>query len=150
MYTQGKDSYAKAYVEILEIIKNMDKKSREKIPMALIDFFEENKDTSYEFDIDVNKNEIISSKTIDLLALIELKYLTDGKDKKLLEKDLINNDKRNEQEARLKYNINNLFEPNKNIIKKEMEKNENAVAVKEDTIILKIFNWFKKIFKIEK
>ena len=150
MYTQVKDSYAKAYVEILEIIKNMDKKSREKIPMTLINFFEENKDTSYKFDIGVNKNEIFSSRTIDLLALIELKYLTEGKDKELLEKELINNDKRKEQEARLKYNINNLFEPNKKIIKKEMEQDESAIAFKEDTIILKIINWLKNIFRIKK
>ena len=156
MYTQVKDSYANAYVEILEIIKNMDKKSREKIPMSLISFFEENKDDSYEFELDVNKNEIFSSKTIDLLTLIEVKYLTTGKDRELLEKALIENDKRNEQEAREKYNLNNLFESNKKITRKEVEQPEvyenveNSVVVKKDSIFIKIVDWFKNIFKIKK
>ena len=156
MYTQVKDSYAKAYVEILVIIKNMDKKNREKIPMSLINFFEENKDDSYEFKLDENKNEIFSSKTIDLLTLIEVKYLTTGKDRELLKKAIIENDKRNEQEAREKYNINNLFESNKTIISKEVEQTEvsenieNSVVVKKDSIFTQIVDWFKNIFKIKK
>ena len=49
MYVQKNDTYAKAYVEILEIIKHMEQKYRDKIPIKLLKFFEENKDSSYEY-----------------------------------------------------------------------------------------------------
>ena len=50
MYVQKNDTYAKAYVEILEIIKHMEQKYRDKIPIKLLKFFEENKELEWDLE----------------------------------------------------------------------------------------------------
>lgn len=46
----------KAYVEILEVLKYIRKEELDKIPKKELEFFEQNKDTAYEFKFDENKN----------------------------------------------------------------------------------------------
>ena len=45
------DKYAKAYTEVLEIIKYLPKNEYDKIEKEKINFFEDNKDNSYKFSI---------------------------------------------------------------------------------------------------
>lgn len=144
MYVQKNDTYAKAYVEILEIIKHMEQKYRDKIPIKLLKFFEENKDSSYEYDLNEIKekqNEIFSQKTIELLAMLELKYLANETEKELLKEALEENDKIYQAELREKYNPDTLF-------KNKVETLENSVAMLEHkkSIFTKIKNWFKRTF----
>lgn len=144
MYVQKNDTYAKAYVEILEIIKHMEQKYRDKIPIKLLKFFEENKDSSYEYDLNEIKekqNEIFSQKTIELLAMLELKYLANETEKELLKEALEENDKIYQAELREKYNPDTLF-------KNKVETLENSVAMVEHkkSIFTKIKNWFKRTF----
>ena len=51
MELQKTDSYARAYVEILEIINHMEEKYKKKIPYKLLDFFEKNKASDYNFQL---------------------------------------------------------------------------------------------------
>lgn len=146
MNSQENDTYAKAYVEILEIIKHMEQKYREKIPVKLIEFFEENKDDSYCYDLSKvteNQSKVFSQKTIDLLAMLELKYLANETERKILEDALKENDKIYQTELREKYNPDNLF---KNKISK-VETVTNSVDMVEykESILTKIKNWFKRI-----
>ena len=106
------DTYAQAYVEILEIIRNMEQHYKDKIPAKLIEFFEENKDSNYQYNIDesiVNQNMAFSQKTIDLLAMLELKYLATETEKELLQDALNKNEIKYQEELREKYNPNNIF-----------------------------------------
>lgn len=144
MYVQKNDTYAKAYVEILEIIKHMEQKYRDKIPIKLLKFFEENKDSSYEYNLNEIKekqNEIFSQKTIELLAMLELKYLATETEKELLKEALEENDKIYQAELREKYNPDTLF-------KNKVETLENSIAMVEHkkSIFTKIKNWFKRTF----
>ena len=144
MYVQKNDTYAKAYVEILEIIKHMEQKYRDKIPIKLLKFFEENKDSSYEYNLNEIKekqNEIFSQKTIELLAMLELKYLANETEKELLKEALEENDKIYQAELREKYNPDTLF-------KNKVETLENSIAMVEHkkSIFTKIKNWFKRTF----
>ena len=144
MYVQKNDTYAKAYVEILEIIKHMEQKYRDKIPIKLLKFFEENKDSSYEYNLNEIKekqNEIFSQKTIELLAMLELKYLATETEKELLKEALEENDKIYQAELREKYNTDTLF-------KNKVETLENSIAMVEHkkSIFTKIKNWFKRTF----
>ena len=138
MYVQKNDTYAKAYVEILEIIKHMEQKYRDKIPIKLLKFFEENKDSSYEYNLNEIKekqNEIFSQKTIELLAMLELKYLATETEKELLKEALEENDKIYQAELREKYNPDTLF-------KNKVETLENSIAMVEHkkSIFTKIKN----------
>ena len=144
MYVQKNDTYAKAYVEILEIIKHMEQKYRDKIPIKLLKFFEENKDSSYEYNLNEIKekqNEIFSQKTIELLAMLELKYLATETEKELLKEALEESDKIYQAELREKYNPDTLF-------KNKVETLENSIAMVEHkkSIFTKIKNWFKRTF----
>ena len=59
---------------------------KDKIPVKLIKFFEENKDSNYKYNIDKineNQNMAFSQKTIDLLAMLQLKYLATEEEKEL-------------------------------------------------------------------
>lgn len=101
------DTYAQAYSEILEVIKNMEQPYKDKIPVKLINFFEENKDSNYQYNI--NQNIAFSQKTIDLLAMLQLQYLANEEEKKLLKNNLAKNDIKYQTEMRKKYNLDNLF-----------------------------------------
>ena len=49
------NQYAKAYTEILEILKYLPKKEYEKIPQSKIEFYEENQDKNYTYQFDITK-----------------------------------------------------------------------------------------------
>ena len=143
------DTYARAYVEILEIINNMEQYYKDKIPVKLIKFFEENKDINYQYNIDKineNQNMTFSQKTIDLLAMLQLKYLANEDEKKILKDALKKNEIKYETEMRRKYNSDNLFK-NKNLnITKDSYESENSntefVKVKDKNLLLRIFDIF--------
>lgn len=142
------DTYAQAYVEILEIIRNMDQDYKDKIPKKLLDFFEKNKDSSYKYNIDEineNQNVAFSQKTIDLLAMLELKYLATETEKELLKQALDENDKKYQTELREKYNPDKLFK-NKATKVEIIIENSTAMIEHKESIFTKIKNWFKRTF----
>ena len=141
------DTYEKAYVEILEIIKKLEQQNKDKIPTELIDFFETNKDSNYIFSLDnINSNQRISfsQKTINLLAMIELKYLADDNEKKILEKALIENEKKYQEELRQKYNPDKIFKDKE--IPEETTEKDVAMVEHKESIFTIIKNWFKRTF----
>lgn len=146
MELQKTDSYAKAYVEILEIINNMGKEYKKKIPSKLLDLFEENKDLDYSFQL--NGRQIFSDKTIGLLAMLESKYLANDDEKELLNKALAENEDNYQKELREKYNPDNLFQ-NK-IDKVEIVENPVVMVEYKESIIKKIKNWVKRTFNKKK
>lgn len=50
------DNYAKAYAEVLHLLKGFDKKDVEKIPTELIEYFRNNAKKEYKCDFDYTKN----------------------------------------------------------------------------------------------
>lgn len=145
MDLQITSTYAKAYVEILEIISYMGQAYKKKIPSKLLNFFEENKDFGYEYNLEsLNLNSSFMNETLIILALIEQKYWASNKEQEILGQALKENEKKYQEDLREKYNTNNLF---KNKVSK-VETVENSVAMVEykESIFTKIKNWFKRIF----
>lgn len=147
MELQKTDSYAKAYVEILEIINHMGENYKKMIPSKLLKFFEENKDSNYFYDLSKSKDDnmqIFSNETIGLLSMLESKYWAKDDEKKILNEALLENEKKYQEYLREKFNPDNLFR------KKELEVEtvENSVAMVEykESILTKIKNWFKRTF----
>ena len=148
MESQMTDSYAKAYVQILEIIKHMGDEYINKIPKKLMDFFEENKDKNYTFKLEEpkeNTEQIFSKETLGLLAMIESKYWATPEEKEILDKALAENEKKYQEEMREKYNPDNVFKNKETKVEKlsETEKTTKITEYKE-SIFTKIKNWFKR------
>lgn len=68
-----------AYSEVLEVLNSMDKKYIDKIPVKLIEHFKANSNGNYESHLKLGvplKEQKLSKKTLDILALLNLKYWT--------------------------------------------------------------------------
>ena len=148
MKLQKTDSYAKAYVEILEIINHMGENYKKMIPSKLLKFFEDNKDLNYFYDLSKSEDDnmqIFSNETIGLLSMLEYKYWANDNEKKILNDALIENEKKYQEELRKKYNPDKLFK-NKSSKVETVKKSVNMVEYNE-SILIKIKNWLKRIFQ---
>lgn len=152
-------SYAKAYVEILEIINYMGEEYKKKIPTKLLNYFEENKDSNYVYQLEKHKDkdiQIFSTETIGLLSMIEYKYWTKDNEKELLTNALIENEKKYQGYINEKYNPDKIF--NKNSIKtnlsddksEDIVKNKGEMIEYKESFFHKIRNWFKNLFSKNK
>ena len=145
-----------SYVEILEILKYMDKIYVDKIPKKLIEFFEENKANNYKFKYDsaveLGKQNL-NDNTLALLAMLNLNYWCESEEHK---KELIarynDNEQKYQEELHKKYNPDNIFKNNKRqeYAKENSKLNHiNALAeIKKETLFDKTITFFKKLFKI--
>ena len=101
--------------------------------------------------INENQNIAFSQKTIDLLAMLQLKYLANEEEKELLKDTLDKNDIKYQTEMRRKYNPDNLFKNKNSDISKNNFENENdntaLVEVKEKSLLQRIFDTIKNFFR---
>lgn len=145
-------AYAKAYKEILEIIKYFPQEEYVKIPKEIIEFYQENMDKDYEFkinpEIDISKQNI-SPETNAIIVNLFLDYYANEEQKVKIKKILDLNQQKAEEAKREKYNPDNIF---KNVNKYE-KNNEEMFENKANMAIIEyqesFFTRFKKfIFKI--
>ena len=132
--------YSKAFSQLSEIIKNMKKELREKIPSDIIDAVEKAKDENYIFkcnpDIPLNQQDLFP-ETKSLLSIIYSDYLCDeSKRKKWMEYDRFEAEIL--EKIKKSKNSNEIFNNNANKSKEQVVSNTNLV-VKE--------KWYVKIFK---
>ena len=139
MIQEKKILYKKAYVELLELIKNLSKQEQNKIPKQIIDYLEKNKDTNYIFRIDENKEILEQEYMVETKALIV----------KLYEKFLV---LENEKELWKKYDricFNKIEEEKRNKYPVDIFKNENNFDKENNNttsiIIYQEKSFFKKI-----
>ena len=144
---QTTTAYTKAYVEILEIINYMGKSYKEKIPKKLLTFFEENKDSNYEYKLKhLDSNNVFLKETLIILALIEKKYWATDDEKRILNQALKENEKKYQEYVKEKYNPDNVFKKQNSKVEK-VEDSTSIVEYKESSIFAKIKNWLKKFLK---
>ncbi len=156
-----KEDYAKAYTELLEILKYFSKESLEKLPKENIEMYNLEKDKSYNFtynkELELDEQNI-SKLTIILIANLYIQYLASDeernaikeRDKKELEflenqkREMYNPDKifENRKEVRVKDNI-------ENIDKIEQNENVSLSVVKKQNIFIKIIEKIKLKFRIK-
>ena len=108
-----KQENKEAYVEVLEILKHMDKKYVDKIPDELIDFFNKNASKEYEFSLDKTipfEEQVLKDDTINILAMINYNYwCEDEEHKRYLLNKYNENELKYQEELKKKYNTDNLF-----------------------------------------
>ena len=136
------EACAKAYKEVLEIIKYFPEKEYNKIPKEKIDFFKQNMDSNYKFSIDpkieLSKQNISKEANAIIVALYEDYYATE-RERKNIEEILRLNELKNEQKKRKKYNPNIIFKTKKNNEKREIVEYKENIFTKIKKCIIKIF-----------
>lgn len=141
-----------AYVEILEVLKRIDRRFIEKIPHGLIDFFEKNKSEEYYFKYDDKKTlkeQNLNDITLSLLAMLNLNYwCEDEEHKEELLKLYVENEKRYQDELSEKHDLDNIFKKNniENDLKENIIQEKVALTDYRESIFKKIINKIKAIF----
>lgn len=131
--------------EVYQILNLIPKDKYYKIPKKIVDIFDKYKNNKIELKIDMSKSfadQNLNQKTKDIMFAIALDYwLTDEERKKSIEKM-----KLNEEKAKEKYNVENIFkEKSKRVVQNEKEDNKKLIAKKE-TFLQRIFNKIKQFF----
>ncbi|MBQ3415016.1 MAG: hypothetical protein IJH39_06670 [Clostridia bacterium] len=150
--------FAEASAEVNEILKYFPKSKVEKIPLKLRGFFEKSASRDYIVKIDSNKTldkqENIKEKTKDLMTIIYRNYWCNEEERKELDKKLIENDIKYEEELKKKYNPNDIFKNNveekkiENNQEKEAGERENNLNIVEqkESIFKRLINKIRNIF----
>ena len=145
--------FAEASAEIDEILGYMPEEYVNKVPIKLREFFKKVKVKDYISNIDPNKllnEQDLKNKTRTLITVLYRNYWCSPEEKAELDKKLIENQKKYDEELREKYNPDNIF--------KKKEKDEEIKEVEETRLVAYeektwykraidfISNIFKKIF----
>ena len=118
-----------------------------KIPYEIRKAIHEEKNKNYNWTYDESKNlneQNIDRKTIAILSYLNMEYLLDEEQKKLMEELHKFNEKNIEKEKLEKYNSDGIFENNTKYEKKEKVA---LIEVKENKWYEKMFSFIKKIIK---
>ena len=142
--------YANAYTEVYEILNCLDKDEYNKIPVELIEVFEENRNLDYEYEInqeqDLTKQPMLIETKAILLNIFRDYLATPEQNKKI--KQWLQMDREYlDQQKRKKY-PGNMFKDN---IKKECNTHKEETLlpaeIKKQSFIKKIFDKIKSILK---
>ncbi len=142
--------YANAYTEVYEILNYLNKDEYNKIPVELIEVFEENRNLDYEYEIneeqDLTKQPMLIETKAILLNIFR-DYLATPEQSQKIKQWLQADREYIEKQKQEKYS-SNVFENNG---KKEcnIDKTENLlpIEIKKKSIFQKIINKIKMIFK---
>ena len=144
-----------AFTEVNEIIKLMPEELVNRIPSKFREMIQEERDRNYIPDIkEPLENCKLKEETIIILGLMYRDFLCSPEERKKLQekdaKELQEVKKAIEEEARQKYNPEDLFKNKKNEEKvpyKEETEEKSMTIVQEEKWYQKIFNIIKNIFK---
>lgn len=142
------NEFAEASAELIEILKYIPKTEVEKIPLKLRGFFEDVSKPNYNVRIDPQKpleEQDLKEKTKDLITVIYRNYWCTEEEKRILDKQLLENDKKYEEELRKKYDPDKLFEKKPKV--QENEDTKELIKYEKHGIIYKLFSWIRRIFK---
>lgn len=147
------DNYAKAYKEIVEILKYVPEESVNKIPKEMRDIFEVEQLKTYDFKIDTEKSfeeqELLEETKAILANIFRDYWATDYQKQRIIEKEMQDREEW-ERQKREKYNLDNIFKNRQqNInVQENLNKNYNSnlpVEVKKQNIFQRLLSFIKKL-----
>lgn len=147
------NTYARAYKEVLEIIKHFPEDEYLKIPSEKIEFYKKNMDKNYTFkinpEIDLAKQNISKEANAIIITLFRDYYATE--EQKIKIKEILDlNQIQEEQEKRKKYNPDDIFK-NKNKQQKqsmEITKTNTQLIEYRETFFTKFKNFVFRLLHI--
>ena len=143
------DRNACAYKEIYEILKIFPQELVSQIPQETINFFHNNMDKNYEYDISVDTfdGQTMLEETKAILTILFRDYwATPVQREKILNYENSARDKL-EEETRMKYNPDNIFKKKNSQDNVEKHIEETAMVEYKESIFKKIINKILNIFK---
>lgn len=145
------NEFAEASAEINEILGYLPTEYVEKIPAKLREFFDKAKKEGYVSKIDPYKQldeQELKPKTKTLLTVIYRNYWCNEEERAELDKILIENDKKYEEELREKYNPDDIFQK-KEIVEEKIETIQSNLPaeIKKESFVKKLFNYIKGLFR---
>lgn len=145
-----RDEYGEAAVEVLDILDNTNKEDVAKIPLNFIKFLVDNASEDYVVNFDHSKpiSELnIKEKTREILGIIYINWWCDNNQKEQYKKQIEEQEKREQEELREKYNPNNIFKNKKSAkisdeIQEEVNSKNEALAIvnNKENIFKRIIN----------
>jgi len=152
------DNYAKAYKEIVEILKYVPEESVNKIPKDMRNIFEAEQLKTYNFKIDTEKSfeeqELLEETKAILANIFRDYWATDYQKARIIEKE--NQDREEwERQKREKYNPNDIFKnrnttTNDNNISQDIQEQLNEEYNKNLPIEAKKQNIFQRLLRFIK
>ena len=142
--------YSIAISQTLEILSHTKKEDVDKIPIKFLNFLKENASKTYISSLDFSKpleEMSLSSKTIGILSIINRKYWCNEEEKKDFDEKLNENEILYQHELYTKYNPNDIFTNKKNNIIEERNSNSALIEVKNISLLQRIKQFIKNIFK---
>ncbi len=148
------NTYAKAYTEVLEILSHFSKEEYDKIPEEKINFYKNNMDKDYIYNInpevDLSEQEVSKEANAILVSLFR-DYFATEKQKQTLKNLLNQNQEKIQKAKREKYNAENIFK-NKKIdsdieILNETKDNMQISKYKEQKWYQKILGKISKVLR---
>lgn len=139
--------------EVLSILAFCDEEIIKKIPTQVMrKLMEIAADSEESYYIEKNKKlceQYITEESKDLISLIFYSYIADENEKKELLDAWNKNEDVYQEKLREKYNPDNIFEKRRTTYNEQAITNELAVVEYKETLINKIINKIKKLFKIK-
>ena len=139
----------KRLVEVDEVLGYLNTKELEKIPKEIRQMIKSNKDKNYIWKYDKSKKlkeQNLSRDTFAFLSYLNLEYLLNEEQKKIVEKMHMENERKEEIRKREIYKTEDLF--NKNEIKIKKQTDEFEMVKYKENILKGIINKIKNILKI--
>ena len=148
------NAYKRAYTEVIEIIKYFPNEEYAKIPLEKINYYKENMDKDYNFQINPNielEKQNISKEANAILVTLFNDYFATDRQKEILNNLLKQNQQKLEKQKQEKYNPSNLFMQSKtqqqNTLTLQKNNSENSLVDIKEKFFTKIINFIKNIFK---
>lgn len=143
------NKYAKAYSEVLTILKYIPTEDYYKIPKSKIELFEANSDKNYTFNYDPSKTlgeQKVSNITKGIIILLFRDYwANEAQRSKIIEKQNYDR-KKSEDKKQEKYNsIKNFINNNRKPLLDIKKNNQEILLVK-----IKDIKWYKKFWNVIK
>ena len=149
--------YNKRLVEVDEVLNYLSNEDLLKIPEDIRQAIKENKDKEYVWKYDITKelkDQNLSRDTIIILSYLNMEYLLNEEQKKLMQQIHELNEKKLEEAKAEKYKVDDLFKKNKQIQeeqKKTEQIEEKALVEYKESLFKKLINRIKDFFiKIRK
>jgi len=137
----------KRLVEVNEVLLQLPKEEYNKIPEEVILNIRNKMDKDYVWKYDKSKelsDQGLPKDTIAILAYINLEYLLNEEQNKLMNEIYRNNEIKMQKELQEKYNPDNIF---KNKKEETVEENTNLpVEIKEENFFNKLISFIKRLF----
>lgn len=142
--------YAEASVEVLDILNHMNEKEKTKVSKTFINFLEQNASKDYVSQLDYSKklnNMELKEETRGLLTIMYKNYWCPEDEKENLQKILLENDKKYQEELKESYSLNDIFNKPENEIEITNTETQNiSVVPYKESFINKIVNKIKVFF----